>query len=101
MPTAKKTAAEDSDSGSPPRTRPRPRPITKPALRRTEASGTGKGVSDPTMQADSDASIVDDDAGEDEVIEEGEEEDEIWDELLEEEVEEVEAVKAKATTPGM
>ena len=111
-----KKAAEDLDSGSPPRTRPRLRP-TKPTLRHAEASGTG--VSDSVAQtlkraqavkvqsitwADNDASMFENGADADEVIEEVEEVDETWDEISDEEDEEYEEVgevKAKGTAPGM
>jgi hypothetical protein len=99
IPTAKKMAAPaDSDLDSPPCTLPKPR-LTNPALRRANTSGTGTKVSDSIVQtskkaveerrpvtlADSDASMAVDDDNKDEVIEEVEEENGTWDEILDEE----------------
>lgn len=92
-PTAKKLAENDMGSDSPPShltsTRPKPRPTGKAAIKDPKPSVTW---------ADSDTSMIDSNAGEDETIEEDEDDDGTWNDDNEE-FEEVTEVKRKETAP--
>ena len=92
-PTAKELAENGPGSDSPPShrtsTRPKPRPTGKAAIKDPKPSVTW---------ADSDTSMIDSNAGEDEMIEEDEDDDGTWNDDNEE-FEEVTEVKRKETAP--